>query len=623
MMGRIYSFDILDTCLCRTCGSPYSVFDILARKVIGEKISRTQLADFRFIRINGEFKSRRNSKSEDVTIDDIYRECNFTGLTSCPNDKILKYEIEVEKSVLRPIKKTLDVIRKLHSDGKSVLYISDMYLPRSFFVEILIKYGFWKEGDKLYVSCEIGKTKESGNLYNYISKDLNIGLISCYRWHHYGDNRHSDYLLPLKKGIRGHLVTYNYSYYQEYFRKMDYDVTECYMSRAAGISRSLLLASNSSVIEKFATDIIAPLYVSFTYNVLKDAETRGLNKLFFLARDSSIIYRIAKEMSSHFPSIDLEYLYASRKALYLPSLDDISKESLLTILPSKSKSDDEFFDILQIDCKGATRETFLKSGFSQEQENALKERWIEQKTNVIGYFKQEGLAENNANIGIVDIRGSRKCQRCINKILSDNNYKKVFAYYLEVTADRVLPNSKDEYDAFYFADFHQSPNYANINNLVLLLERYFCISRAKRTIGYLNNDGKFEPEFESGEYLPDYYDTIGETNGLICIKYCHEFFINQMNLFSINLFNYSLALIASFSKLPRREYVKALLGIEFNESKYHSLKIVNRLTLRAIVRKNFKWTRGSLCLSFPFLLPLYEIIKKKSSWTINRICQCL
>ena len=619
-MRKIISFDILDTCLCRSCGSPYSVFDILARKVMGKKITKAQIADFRYIRIQGELKARRNSRVEDVTLDEIYRECDFTGLTSIPKKEIFQWEIEVERSVLSPIRHTLDIIKKIHSDGNSVVFISDMYLPGSFFIELLTKFEFWNEGDKLYVSCEVGKTKESGNLFDYISKDLKI---KYYRWHHYGDNRHSDFLMPLKRGIRGHLLTYNYSYYQEYLKKRDFDVAECYMSRAAGISRSLLLASHSSAREKFATDIIAPLYVSLTYNILKNAEVRGLNKLFFLARDSYMIYLIAKEMSCYFPNIELKYLYASRKSLYLPSLDVISKDSLLSILPRSSKFDDEYFDNLQIDCRGLTRGVFLKSGLSQEIKNILTEHLKKQKENVIGYFKQEGLADNNANIGIVDIRGSRKCQRCINKILNDNHFKKVFGYYLEVTEDRVSPKFNDEYDAFYFADFHKSPNYVNMKMLVLLLERYFCISHAKRTISYCKDGNKFKPIFESGEYLPDYYENIGDMNALICMKYCHEFFKNHLDLFSDNLFDYSLSLLASFSNLPRREYVKALLGVEFNESKYHSTKIVNWLTIRAIIKKDFKWTRGSLCLSFPRLLPIFEVVKKQGSMALNKICRCL
>lgn len=602
-MSKIYSFDILDTCLCRTCGEPYAVFDILARTVIGNEITISQLADFRYIRMQGEQIARAKSKSEDITINDIYNECDFSGLTKLSHEDIISKEIFIEKNVLRPIKRSLDFIKKLHENDIAVYYISDMYLPSHFFKELLENYGFWKEGDKIYVSCEIGRSKDTGNLFHYVANDIGKSFRN---WHHYGDNRHSDYNVPRRLGIRGHQLRNDYSFYQNYLRKKDYDVAESYMGRVAGISRALYLGGVPNIRRKFAADIIAPLYVSFTYNILKNAESRGINRLFFLARDGYVIYQIAKEMMKYFPSIDVKYLYVSRKALYLPNLENIDRDSIRSILPKKSMYDDEIFDFLQIDVDGLTYEEFEQSGLPPSLERKLNERWNEQKKNVIGYFRQEGLADNEANTAIVDIRGSRKCQRSINKILSENGFKTIHAYYLEVTNDRVTPNSYDEYDAYYFGDFHRSENFANMNVMTMLLERYFCISYAKRTAGYSHKENGYSPEFDEGEYLPEYYKEISEINSVVCIEYSRHFFCNYLQVFSKDIFNYSLSLISSFASSPNKEYVKALCGVEFSESKYHSKRIVDRLTPKVAWSNNYKWFRGSLVLTSPILLICYK-----------------
>ena len=49
----IYSFDIFDTCLIRTCGLPYFAFEILARRVM-PNADETQIFDFALVRKEGE-----------------------------------------------------------------------------------------------------------------------------------------------------------------------------------------------------------------------------------------------------------------------------------------------------------------------------------------------------------------------------------------------------------------------------------------------------------------------------------------------------------------------------------------------------------------------------------------
>jgi len=599
------SFDILDTCLCRTCGEPYAVFDLLAREVLGPGITPSQLADFRYIRTRGEALARKKCIADDVTIEQIYQECVFSGLTDLPNEKLIEKEISIEKRVLRPIYETLQQVKKIHSKKQSVVYISDMYLPSSFFIEILKDFGFWEKGDKIYVSCEIGKAKSTGNLFKYVASDLKI---SYFNWTHYGDNRHSDVNVPRRLGIFAHHVHHAYSYYQKYLRSKDYEPSECYMSRVAGISLSIILGDKFSYRLQFAADIIAPLYVSFTYNVLSDAQKRGINRLFFMARDTNVVYEIAQKIVSLFPGIEIKYLFASRKALYLPSLDDISIDSLRTILPSsKLEYNDEYFDNLQIDVDGLSYEDFQKGNVPPVLYSKLEKRWEEQKVNTINYFKQEGLADNNSKIGIVDIRGKRNCQRFINKILAVNNYSIVYGYYLEADRLRILPEKSDEYKAFYFGDHQKSPNFTNLSLSGILLEKYFCLSTAKRTSGYdVQENGIVKPQFEEGESLPQYYDVIGDINKKICLKYCQEFINNNLGCWSYDIFNYSLSVVSDFFRSPKIEYVKVLEGIEYTESKYHSKKMVSFLSPSVLIKRNIMWLRGSLVITHPLLLTLYD-----------------
>lgn len=607
-MMKIYSFDILDTCLCRTCGESYAVFDLLAQDVLGIDITPSQLADFRLIRTKGEKIARQKSIAEDVTIEQIYQECDFSGLIDLTLDKIIEREILIERKVLRPIYGTLQKIKKIHSQEQSILYISDMYLPSKFFVEILEEFGFWKEGDKIFVSCEIGNSKVTGNLFRYISRQLNI---SYREWIHYGDNRYSDVVVPRKLGICAHHVKFDYSHYQKYLINKDYDPTECYMARLAGISRAIAIGNKYSPRLQFAADIIAPIYVSFTYNVLKDAKKRGIKRLFFIARDAHIIYCIAKEMRSLFPNIEIKYLYASRKALYLPSLEDITMNTLQTILPPyQLKYNDEYFDNFQVDTNGLTYDKFKNNNIPPSLIEEIKKRWKEQKVNTLNYFIQEGLADKHTKVGIVDIRGSRRSQRCINKILKTNDYNGVFGYYLESDKYRIPPESPEEYYSFIYSDYNVSPNFSNIFLNNILLEKYFCISSAKRTSGYIKKDnGEIIPEFEEGENLPEYFDSIHQLNISVCLDFLRLFINNKLDIHSNEIFKYSFSLISEFANHPQREYVKVFRDLEYNETSQHSQMIVG-IVNPLFNKKRYKWFRGSLLITSPLLLMLYDNIKE-------------
>ena len=95
----IYSFDIFDTCLYRSCGNPKNVFDILAIRILNKEYIDEDVTYFSLIRSEGELKARINNPNREITIEDIYTHCNFSKLTSTSNDTIMKLEMEIENEV--------------------------------------------------------------------------------------------------------------------------------------------------------------------------------------------------------------------------------------------------------------------------------------------------------------------------------------------------------------------------------------------------------------------------------------------------------------------------------------------------------------------------------------------
>jgi predicted HAD superfamily hydrolase len=401
MDNYIYSYDIFDTCLIRACGTPIDLWDVLAHDVLGDSADPDRISDFVLIRRKAEGQARKeliNDTNEDITIEDIYSYCDFSSLTSISNEDIIKKEIQAENRMLVPVLKIKEEIDDLHRNGNHITFISDMYLPTSFVHNKLMSTGLYTEGDHLYISGEIGKSKSTGHLFDYVRDDLNARFS---HWIHQGDNRHSDYEVPKKKGIKAKLISHPLSYYEHKALEYDLDLSSYYIQKIAAICRATRLSMQDTPGYRFAADFIAPLMTTYVHHIFEDASQRGLQHLYFVARDAGILYHIAQQFVHLYPTISIHYLYASRQSLYQP---------------------DE---------------------------------------NCIDYFRQEGLTRPNC--AIVDMIGSRKCQQCMNVLLYQHGYESVFAYYYEVTAYR--KQSSDIYNAMYYHEkMAGSPHYHHVSH---------------------------------------------------------------------------------------------------------------------------------------------------------------
>lgn len=246
------------------------------------------------------------------TLTEIYRQVAEQFPLPCSVEEMVQFELEVERDMLVPIVATRKLIESLRKKG-NILFISDMYLPDDFLQEILTHYGFFREGDKLFVSDSIGAWKSDGSLFRLIHEKENL---SYRHWHHYGDNSLSDYRVPKHLGIHAHHLHYDYLYYENQW-KQQITVGFQYPQILAGICRASRLMCNSPESQKnFVTNISAPFMISWTLYVMNDARRRGIRKLFFLARDVHSEYLIAKKLNVLFPEIELKYLFVSSRALY-------------------------------------------------------------------------------------------------------------------------------------------------------------------------------------------------------------------------------------------------------------------------------------------------------------------
>ena len=618
---KIYSFDIFDTCLIRACGRPEFVFDILAKRVLGPNANMTQCMDFAFLRRNAEsiaIKKYCHDDIEEITLDEIYNECDFSSLTDLSKNIIKDLELELEKELLFPVLEIKEKINSIRAKKNKIIYISDMYLPSIFIKSILVNWGLMLEGDKLYVSSEFRKKKSTGSLYEHVRQ---IEGISYKEWQHFGDNLVNDISVPRKLGIKTQKVFHSWSFYERMLTLQEMTSNQFNLKMMASISKTVRLQSPQSSKRIFAADFIAPIYVPFVYDIMSEADKRGITRIFFLARDGYIFYKIGLRFKKSFPHLSLRYLYVSRKSLYLPGLKDISLNSLKSSFFSWDQCTlSDVLDKFQLDydeiysnyCSLSGEELLLSLLKDPIFVNDLRNKRDEQRNLCLEYFVSEGLSDGNA--AIVDLSGSRKCHISINAILESHGYPPTFGFYFDVLNDHVVDNN-------YYSTFFSGRYGFNLMNIrkepQVIFEQYFSLSPHDRTISYYKDNGKVVPLFEKDATdIPNKKETF-EINCKICELYADLFLAIYNQSSPHNLIGPALHIYTLFYYVPDPYYLKAIKDVkESNSINIITPLIEKQSMLMYVLKRKRGWFYGNLiyntsfkCIVFRSLLLVYWIKK--------------
>lgn len=621
-----YSFDVFDTCLIRACGMPHFVFNLLAERILGKDASESELNDFAWIRRKAEGKARLYLKEgwEDVTLQEIYDACDFTAITNTSNDEIMRNELLLERELLIPVESIKQKIKMLHSGGVNVIFISDMYLPKLFLISILKENGLFKDGDKLYVSSECRKTKSSGHLYEYVAEQEYLRKKS---WTHFGDNIYSDVKIPCSLGIKARHIQHPWSRSEHLMAFTDIMSDRFSHKLCASFSRSIRLSKEINPIVDFASDFIAPLHVSFVANILYDASRRGIKRIYFLARDAQIFYNIAKILKDDYPEIEIGYLYVSRKSLYLPGLDEFTTEEL-NKLAAFNKRLDGILDCFQME---DTIEHFRKYEHLEGNElisalledndfvQILNSRQKEQETLCLEYFQNEGLASGNA--AIVDLNGTRRCHKAINKILSKGGFPQVFAYYFVLYHNRICGNDYmslhlEEHLDLYRPVYRLPP--------ILLLEEYFCMAEHETTVSYTKENNKIVPVLGTATIPQESRNKIFNIHTEVCSIYAHLYkkYINPV--YSRQICEASLLGLSDFLDAPDKYHLNIFKEIVFSYNALYSDYLIKKMPLLKLLRRksDVMWFSGNLVYNSPLphlttsLLRIIRLLRIKMKFNI-------
>ena len=291
----VISFDIFDTALYRKVEFPNDVFRIMA--------SEMEYPDFVQIRKSAESEAReQKEKSEghrEVVLSEIY---DILAERYGINRNWQKRECELEIDLSTANEYIFKIYKELLNVGKSVVFTSDMYLPKHVIADMLEKNGYEKY-DKLYLSNEYNLRKGDGKLQKVLLTDFKEKKIV-----HIGDSLNGDINKSLEAGLQ---AIYNPDSRLS-FREHDMD------NLAGSFYRALINHSlnnglwNKNLYFEHGFRVGGILVAGFCEYINDFAKKNHIEKILFSSRDCYIIYKI---YNKYFKEFDNEYIHISRYAI--------------------------------------------------------------------------------------------------------------------------------------------------------------------------------------------------------------------------------------------------------------------------------------------------------------------
>ncbi|HVU18596.1 MAG TPA: hypothetical protein VHD32_16960 [Candidatus Didemnitutus sp.] len=326
------TFDVFDTVLTRAFAHPRDVFVYIGHELQARGVAVVEPFAFGHARWDAEHAARAKSPWTEVLLDDIYRELG--AALSWNADTIAAaraVEMEIENRFIRGIPAGRVAVTEAREESGNVAYLSDMYLPSPLIRAWLVREGVFLDGDHLLISGEERGNKSSGALFATAREKLGVDYAN---WRHVGDNDFADVAKPRSLGIEVRHFTDTHLTPREWSARGTRDeFTSPWRSFLAGAMRLARLdgvASDprESLLWNTGATVAGPLFAGFVRWVLDDAERKGIKRLYFLARDGQIFWRIAQAMQHARPNpIECRYLYASR-LVFAGSAELASPEAL-------------------------------------------------------------------------------------------------------------------------------------------------------------------------------------------------------------------------------------------------------------------------------------------------------
>ncbi|MDR1647445.1 MAG: HAD-IA family hydrolase [Zoogloeaceae bacterium] len=431
---EVISLDVFDTLLARKTSSPEDIFAIVASQasVCGYP------GNFSLERKQAEALCQQ--KYGDIyTFADIYREWqkNFS-VDDTWVARIQTLELETEARFLVPRKTLCNQVLQWLEAGRRVILVSDMYLPSPWILEQLRRHGL-TGFEKLFLSCEEGGSKQSGQLWQRVRQYAGQATIL-----HIGDNPEADIEQAKKAGIAAfHCMSEARMLQESALREIAAQATSLGDRIALGLIQDRLMNDPFCMAgskgkptlvhpEDFGYVVFGPLIQTFWTWFLDRIRADAIDKILFLARDGWFFHKLYQELRAVCPELpEGVYLPASRR-LCLVATFFTAEDVFLSLNDPYFGRQDVFFRMrLGLEYQGNDPEKIIvfEEGRSLAEkhmpeilENARQER------NAYVRYLSGVLPKKGKRCALYDFGVRGTIQKCLQK-LCDRSFIGYYFYY--------------------------------------------------------------------------------------------------------------------------------------------------------------------------------------------------
>lgn len=508
----MYTFDVFDTLITRRTATPKGIFALIQEKLLQDseynRLSDYVRRNFYHLRIQAEALARSNfgnMGAEEITLEQIYKALGMTGsLTSEELCMLIELEITSEFENVIGIGENIDKIKSLLNEGEKVVIISDMYLENDTIKAMLVKIDSIFLNINLYVSSQYNKSKWSGNLYKIVKEKENAEYEN---WIHCGDNPNSDIKSAKMLGIKTEQYIYEplTEYENEVLQKYENNL---FVQLTIGTARNVRLEQRLSGSVAIGCSIGGTILFPYVWWVIQESIKKGINRLYFIARDGFILKKIADIIIKLYKyDIETNYIYGSRRAWRMASFSKNNNDIYKFVgwsYAKKIKDIATLADVLQIpveallpflprefqNCEHKLTNVSLAALINKlNVDDSFKEYFEKAHTanrkRVADYLKQEINFSDDA-FAFVDLAGGGFTQGCLADIISDFYDKQIKNFFFKL--DRV--NLMDNCIYYNFI-----PSFLYLSLIIEMV----CRAPHGQTVGYMEDKGIIIPEIKEDE----------------------------------------------------------------------------------------------------------------------------
>lgn len=287
----IISFDIFDTLLMRKILQPEDIFQLIEIYLDKEGYCYP----FKEMRLKAEHRIEKNCPN----LDEIYKKMQeIYDLDVSVTAYMQEIEYKIDSSLLLRREKMYKIFCLALSEGKDVYLLSDMYYPKKYLEELLLKNGItgYKE---LLVSCDLKKRKSDGSMYQWFLLHVENGKKL-----HIGDNRRVDIEKAEEYGIDTYQIYSAYellmaSTLQDILVNIDTIQKRCILGLIISklFNDPFILCSSKgylciSDIQKVGYCFIAPILMEFMKWFLMKIKEYKIEQVLFPSRDGYLMKKI-------------------------------------------------------------------------------------------------------------------------------------------------------------------------------------------------------------------------------------------------------------------------------------------------------------------------------------------